>query len=62
MNIIQISSAVYVLVLAAVAAFVLLRTAITDKPVATGTLRGYPAYLLFIAVVVCAVTTLVAVR
>jgi hypothetical protein len=54
---IQIASAVYILVLAAVTGYVFLRYAITGRSV-NANLSGLAGNLAFVATVVCAVTTL----
>jgi hypothetical protein len=62
MHIIQAASAVYLLLIFTYAVVVFARTA--ANPHATeveGTIGGFPAFLASVAIVICAVTTLVAV-
>lgn len=59
MRVIQTASAVYILAIFCVAIFVVVRAAITGDESVRGNLSGFPAALAAVAVLVCAVTTLV---
>lgn len=56
---IQTASAVYILVLAAYGLFLVLRATVNDSE-AKYNLTGFPAVVLFVATLICAISTLAA--
>jgi hypothetical protein len=57
-QIVQATSAVYILVLAAVGSIALLRAAADEDAEVATNVTGFPAVVLALAVLVCAITTI----